>query len=369
MIPHRLSPLTLNSAPPRQRWLGAVLGLSLLASVGGALSSCSAQSNDSVGSTDTGNPPVIAEQRLRVTVSDDGVVVSGEPGAVSGGAQIEVTNLSTNESRETTAASDGSFDVALPGTPNDEYRVEAELNGKKRSASVSASGAAPSLDGHTFLLDSIEGHTLVESTTIRLSFQEDQLNFNAGCNGHFGTYSLCDGKLCVTDFGSTEIGCGEGLHEQDAWLADFLSATPTLSYEPPQLTIADGEVTLEFLDREVADPDRPLTDRVWSIDTFFSGGSASNVPLPSVPTVRFEADGSFSVFDTCNTLDGFYTIDGQELDLRDVSTTDIACTDTGSEYAQNHIGQVFGVGTLSYSINAARLNLMRDELGVGATTD
>lgn len=331
---------------------------------------CGAQSDTSnIDSTDTGNPPVVSEQKLRVEASDSGVTVAGEAGAVPARAAIEVTNVATEQSETTTAAADGSFEVELEGTLDDEYRVKVEVDGRSTNATVSSNDTPTTgFLGKTFLLDSAEGHTFVEGTTPRLSFDESEIRFSAGCNSHFGNYTICGDKLCASDIGGTEIGCDEALHQQDYWLADFFTSEPAFAYEGDTLTLDGADATLVFLDREVANPDRTLTAGIWVIDTFITGDAASNVPLQVEPTILFEEDGSFEAFDTCNTLNGNYAVDNTELTLSNVSTTDEACGDMG-QTAREHIGQVMNNGTVSFEIEAARLTLMRDDLGLGATTD
>ena len=73
------------------------------------------------------------------------------------------------------------------------------------------------------------------------------------------------------------------------------------------LTLSTADATLVFLDREVADPDRPLAGVTWSIDTMIDDGSASSmVAGVATPTMEFGADGSFRVFTTCTTGEGSY---------------------------------------------------------------
>lgn len=366
-VPARSSGLCHNrgSGALLASWVSAA---SLLVSFTPALFvGCGGQSNEPVGSTDTGNPPVIAETKLRVVASDDGVVVSGSKGAVSAGADISVTNLTTNKSADATASDDGSFSVAVEGSVGDAYRVEAELNGKRTQAQLPAGQAEANPDGHTFLLDTSEGYERVSDTSITLSFSDGDLRFNAGCNSHAGAYSLCDGKVCMSELSSTEIGCDAALHAQDEWLADFFTSTPSINYAPPRLTITGDGATLEFLDREEADPDRSLEGRLWTIDTFIDGDAASNFPLMNTPTIRFESDGTFVAFNTCNGMEGTYTVDDQQLTLADVISDERSC-DTDLT-AQEHFSEVISPGTVAFTIEARRLTLMRDDLGLSATTE
>lgn len=323
-------------------------------------------------STNTGNPPVVDRQKLSVTASGDDVVVAGEAGAVPSVARVTVTNLATEESESTTATDDGSFEVTLAGGVDDEYHVEVEVRGRKTSTNVTATANADpgaGFVGKDFLLESAEGISLVEDTTVRLSFSETSLSYYGGCNTMSGTYSVCDGKLCISESGSTLLGCSEALLAQDEWFSDFLTGTPALEYAGDTLTLTSMDATLEFLDREVADPDRPLTGPTWVIDTFIMGGAASNVSLDAEPTVTFADDGTFEAYTTCNTLIGSFVVDGPTLTLSDVSTTDIACPLPATMNAEQHIAQVLSNGEVAFEIDANRLALTRGELGLSATTE
>lgn len=323
-------------------------------------------------STNTGNPPVVDRQKLSVTASGANVVVAGEAGAVPSVAHVKVTNLATEESESTTAAEDGSFEVTVVGSVDDEYRVEVEVGGRTTRTNVAAetdSDPASGFVGKDFLLESAEGFSPAEDTTLRLSFSETQLTYSGGCNTLTGTYSVCDGKLCMSEQSSTLLGCPAALSAQDDWFSDFLTGTPAIEHEGDTLTLTGMDATLEFEDREVADPDRPLTGRTWVIDTFIMGDAASNVSLDTDPTVEFDDNGTFEAYTTCNTLNGSFVVDGSTLTLSNVSTTDIACPLPATMSAEDHISQVLSNGEVAFEIDANRLALTRGELGLRATTE
>lgn len=463
----------------------ALLSPQLLATLG-----CSSDSA-SVGSTDTGNPPVIDTQSLSVERSGDGVVVSAEPGGVPGGASVEVTNLATGDSASTTADDDGSFEVELAGSVDDEYEVEVEADGERDSATISASGVTPGenplgvLEGRSFELESSEGYDLVSGTSVTLSFddgtfsfnagcngyvndytycdgslcagenytstligcpedlsnqddwfadffsseptvtvdgdrvtftndeatlvfvdseaapedplaalvgrdfelessdgfmpvpdttvrigiREEEFSFNAGCNGHSGEYSFCDGKLCTSDFDSTLLGCDESRHAQDEWLADFFTSTPTVTPDGDRVTFANDDASLVFLDTEVADPDRPLTGSLWTVDTFIVGGGASNVPAPEPPTLEFHDDGTVTMFTSCVESVGEYTVEGDVITLGDMPIDEIGCPEETQAAHDGMLRVMTPAGEMTYEIDAGRLWLTRGDVGLGATTE
>jgi heat shock protein HslJ len=315
---------------------------------------------------------VVIGQMLRLEATASGVVIIGEAGAVPGNTRVDVLNTTTGQSTVTTSAADGSFELEMPGSTSDEYRVYAASDGRSWTTELTRSGASTSdttLAGHIFLLQSAQGYTPLTGTTLRLTFRNDNMTFSAGCNSFFGDYSLCDGKLCAADLLGTEIGCGEERQSQDQWFQAFLASTPGLSLSGGALTLTGAQATLELLDIELADPDRPLTGRLWRIDGFLEGSSGSSVGGPTTPTLEFSADGSLHVFTGCNTGDGTYTRSGQTLLLSSMTYTEEPCDVTDSGLAQERIQAVLSPGELSFDIEAARLTLRHGEPGLQATSD
>jgi heat shock protein HslJ len=333
---------------------------------------CSSNSA-SVASTDTGNRPVIDSRSLRVESSGDGVVVSADPGGVPDGANVEVTNLDSGDSAKTTADSDGSFRVELSGSVDDDYEVEVEVDGKRSKATVAAGSSTPddpfaALVDRDFELESSTGFTPVEGTNVRIQIRKDSFSFSAGCNSYFGEASFCDGNLCIAGLGSTAIGCDAPLQDQDDWLADFFSSKPAVTPDGDRVTFDSDDASLVFLDSEVADPDRPLSGRVWTIDSFVMGDSVSNLPTAEDPTIEFRDDGSVEVFTVCTSATGDYTVEGDTISLSGLAYPEIACS-TMTQGVHDGMLRVMVDGDITYEIDAARLWLTRGEYGLGGTTD
>jgi len=233
--------------------------------------------------------------------------------------------------------------------------------------SCDSGSSGPSLDGRDFLLESSEGFEPLSGSTVRLSFDDGELRFSAGCNSSSGPYELRDGHLIVESLGSTEIGCDAGRHAQDLWLGMFMTSEPLLVLEGDELTLTNPEASLVFLDREVADPDRPLVETPWTVDTFIDGGAASNFPGPSSPTLLFAEDGSLEIDTTCNTGSGRYSTSGDQLTLSDVAYTDKACSGAAASI-DAEVQAFLNNGTFGFQIEAARLTLRRGDSGLSATT-
>ena len=107
-------------------WLLIAICPPLLGHCGGALEH----------GTETGNPPVVEQQKLHVVLHDDGVEVVGEGGAVSPGATVTVTNTRSGDRAEAIARADGSVNVSVPGTLADEYEVTVASSGGSQTVRV-----------------------------------------------------------------------------------------------------------------------------------------------------------------------------------------------------------------------------------------
>jgi heat shock protein HslJ len=224
--------------------------------------------------------------------------------------------------------------------------------------------APPALDGRTFLSRSVTGHDLVRGTKIQLSFNDGHVGATAGCNSLGAPYTL-EGDTLVTEgqgMTQTEIGCDPPRHDQDEWLSGFLTSKPTLALSGNELTLTKGTTTIEFVDREVADPDRPLVGTTWRVDTIIDGDAASSVPDEGDVTLAFPTDTTFEASsEGCTSVKGEMTLVPQTITFGDVVVDDIACPSPWAETLE-----VIGAGETTYKIDAARLTIEADGTGVAA---
>jgi hypothetical protein len=91
-------------------------------------------------STKTGNPPVIDQTRVRITGTNGEVVVSGDKGAVQTSGDERVVAKLTNRSNDATASTavneDGSFELRVEGTVEDDYELTVTTRGTSDSTTV-----------------------------------------------------------------------------------------------------------------------------------------------------------------------------------------------------------------------------------------
>jgi hypothetical protein len=159
--------------------------------------------------TETGNPPVIEQQKLHVVLHDDGVVVVGDPGAVSPGASVAVTNTRTGAHAEASAGSDGSVSVSVHGTLDDEYEVTVSSEGRSQTVQVSASssttgaGGAGGTSGNELAsasCDSLE-QTLSKQVASEYNAASTVCQVDSDCtwsDGDFGCRYTCGGGPIIS---------------------------------------------------------------------------------------------------------------------------------------------------------------------------
>jgi heat shock protein HslJ len=211
------------------------------------------------------------------------------------------------------------------------------------------------VSGRTYVSTGVAGHTLVDGTTVTLTFGDDgNLSAQAGCNTLGTTYTIDQDKLVADNIAGTEMGCDAPRHAQDEWLATFLSSRPTVAVEGDQLILVSGDTTLTLRDREVVQPDKPLEGTTWIADTLIDGDAASSVPDDPKVYLRF-ADGKVEGSDGCNGFGGAADIQGDAVTFGDIATEDKACTRNSP--ARDPLHELFQAGTVGIVADGERVTL------------
>jgi heat shock protein HslJ len=222
------------------------------------------------------------------------------------------------------------------------------------------------LTGRRFLLQAVEGAELLVGIEVQLHFSGDFLSFSAQCNHMDGRYSIEQAHLVVGSVGQTEMGCEPKAHEQDEWLSKFFTSKPALALDGAKLIVSSGSTRLSFLDREVADPDRPLTGMTWEVGTYIDGDTAMGLMGIESPRITFAADSSWQARGTCLEGTGTYTVSGDQLTLANARFVETACKEDNDKEAAAFVRSVLVDGALSYTIDARQLTLKRGARGLAA---
>jgi heat shock protein HslJ len=205
---------------------------------------------------------------------------------------------------------------------------------------------------------------LVEGTQIRLSFTDGQLGASAGCNTLGGSYRIEDGRLVFEGGAMTEMGCDDERHAQDDWLFGFLGSQPSIAQEGDTLTLSANGTVITLQDREVAEPDLPLTGTRWTVDSIISGDAVSSVRGNAVATLVFTNDGRVEVATGCNTGSGTYEATDRTLRIDELFTTLGGCGAAIDQLSEAVLSVLNG-GKLDYTVDAGSLTLMAGDHGLG----
>lgn len=231
---------------------------------------------------------------------------------------------------------------------------------------VGGPGPADSADlqGRTFLGTAVEGHELVPDSGLTLEFGPDGVSGTGGCNRLVAApWSLEGHVLVVTGpLGMTEMACEPAaLMDQDTWLADLLTARPTVAVDGATLTLTSGNVVLTLTDREVADPDRELEGTAWELESLVTADAVSTVPLGvTTPTLTIEA-GRLAAHLGCNRGMGEVTVGDGTLEIAALATTRMACEGDAGD-VERHLTKVLD-GTVEFAIEADQLTLTNGASG------
>jgi hypothetical protein len=123
-----------------------------------------------------------------------------------------------------------------------------------------------------------------------MEFHEDgTIRASPGCNMATGAASWDADVLSVADMSITEIGCEKPLMDQDQWFTELLRIGVTVSLTGSELSLTGGGVTLDLVDRRIADPNRPLVGTTWHLDGVSTVDTATPCSAWAVVTLRIDA--------------------------------------------------------------------------------
>ena len=114
-----------------------------------------------------------------------------------------------------------------------------------------------------------------------------------------------------------------------------------------------------LLDREVADPDRPLAGTRWTADTIIDKDSVSSVAHDAPAELVIDAAGTFVATTGCagGQLSGTVAVDGDQVTF--TVTDEQPCT--GEQNPLDDAVRSTVDGTRTYEITAGRLTLLADD--------
>lgn len=206
---------------------------------------------------------------------------------------------------------------------------------------------------------------LISSHPITITFEGDQVNGTASCNGYAGTFELSGSEIVFGNLAMTEMACfPEETMEAEALFAQGLTMVDTVQVDD-ELTLSGDDVEMTF-ERLEPVPEAELTNTVWVLDGLISNDAVSSVAGERA-TLELFSDGSVLGGTGCRLLQGRYTVSGPEVVFTEFAAEgecDPALTDQ-----DNHVVTVLGDG-FRVEIDGQRMTLWSaGDLGLSYRAD
>ncbi len=233
------------------------------------------------------------------------------------------------------------------------------------AACSSADPAEPTPMARAFVSTAVQGTPIPGGGPLEVGFADEQISAYAGCNRASGPVDLSDGKLVTGDLATTMMACPGDRSGADAWVATLLNAQPAWALSGDTLTLRSGDQVISLLDREVANPNRPLIGTTWVVQsTIASDAITTSVALErAAATLLLDPDGTVTGSTGCNNFNGPATVSesdtGNTIEFGPLATTRRACEPDLAEVEHAVLGVLSG--TVDATVDADQLRLKKSD--------
>lgn len=196
-----------------------------------------------------------------------------------------------------------------------------------------SASASITLDGTSWTLHQIGGRDVISDQAPTLLFSRDQVHGNATCNRFTGSYTVDGSLLSFGPLASTRMACPD-MELETAYLA-ALGDVATYSAKSEQLVLsnADGEEILVFEPTQEVS----LEGTPWQLVAYNNGkGGVTSVMRETEITAEFR-EGQVTGSAGCNSYFASVTVDGNQLIVGVVGSTEMACMEPEGVMAQEQL--------------------------------
>jgi len=194
---------------------------------------------------------------------------------------------------------------------------------------------------------------------LRVSFTRDSISFSATCNQMSGNADVVDGVLQVSSVGGTEMGCPGAGFDQDEWLVDFFTSSPSIEHEDVGFTLSTADTTVRFLVPDAVPDAVELEGTVWTLTGIeeTSGDSVGIMGVPGKVEATLTIEGQrMLVRAGCNSGSADVLVSDDRLELGPLALTKMACAGVAGE-VERGVLQVLDGSPLVWRINGTQLRL------------
>lgn len=203
-----------------------------------------------------------------------------------------------------------------------------------------------------------------EGDSLRVTFGDGEISFQATCNTMSGTAELEDDVLVVSSVGGTEMGCPGAGHEQDEWLVDFFTSRPAIERLDSGFELRGEAGTVRFLRPEAVDQDVRLQSVLWELTGIeqIADDAVSMTPVRAGSSASLDVTGNRFVLETgCNTASATVVWGEADVEITEMLVTQRGCP--ADRIDQERLQLAALDGDLTWSVDGDQLRL-----GNGRTT-
>jgi heat shock protein HslJ len=226
------------------------------------------------------------------------------------------------------------------------------------TASSGEEGPGKPLEGTAWQLaaDSPLGVALA-GVGVTARFEDGAVSGNSGCNTYNGPYEVDGQDLTIgPDLATTEMACPAPQMAVERAYLTRLPKVASYAIDGDTLTLADedGKTLLTF---EATDPAEAIQG-TWEVTGYYAG-TAITSPLGGVTLTAEFSDGRVSGNTGCNTFNGPYEIDGENITIGPLATTLAACPTPELDQQQADYLNALDLA-VTFEVAAGRLDLLRE---------
>jgi heat shock protein HslJ len=195
------------------------------------------------------------------------------------------------------------------------------------SATGTQQGTKADLTGKVWVLTDLGGKPPVKGSAITIEFTEDgKVGGSAGCNQYAGTYTTSGNTIQISEnLATTMMACEQPLMDQETAYTTALGTVKSFSVKSDILTLSDasGKAVATYKAQS-----QSLSGTSWNVMAYNNGKQAvTSVIIGTTLTADFGSDGNLAGNAGCNTYNGPYKVDGNNIKIGPLASTMKACAD------------------------------------------
>lgn len=178
-----------------------------------------------------------------------------------------------------------------------------------------------------YRLSKIDNTNINAKNAPTVTFHEEKVTGNGGCNHYFGNYSIDEQKISIGGLGRTMMACEQTIMQAEDRFLKLLENAATIKNEDAKITIITSDGATLLFDYIPPPEDLPLKGTQWQLQTVIDGDLAGSTIAGTIANITFSdtiAEGS----DGCGVFDATYSTENNRLkSIDNLSASKTRCAD------------------------------------------